>query len=299
MPIWDTIGDLLGNAAAKIHIDVLSGNDNSNSPKNINKNKQVEKSRIKIIDKSVHNDNSVHNHLTIIQVSGQLPQGSVPEELAPLVRAYEDKEIAYVASEQQNEISGVLAFEQDPHIVSVLKFFNGKLTGRDYALLRTGLYLKYLRKNNPEEARKQWELIKSNNTNRDRRVINLAGADYFNTYFRPLYKELDKESDSLSNFRKQFENIIDDMHFVVFVGSDMSVSEIVNDVNEKTLKNIRYGVKDEIIYIHAAGGSVGTVEKAIPELRSIFPDMAVKRNLKSGKNLIKVSIRYRINKLDK
>lgn len=293
MTILDTIGGLLNDAAARIHINVLSGNNNSNSPKNIKKLKN------KTVDKSVHIDNSVHNNLYVIQIPDQLLQGDVTSELMPLVDAYQEKQIAYVASEQQKEIADVLIFEQDPHVKSLLNFFNGKLIQRDYILLRTGLYIKYLRNNNQDEARKQWRRIQLNNTNRDRRVINLAGADYFNTYFRPLYKELAKDNNGLANFKKQFEYIIDDMHFVVFVGADMNTADIVREVIEKATKNIRYGIKDDVIYIHAAGNSVKTVEKAIIELLLTFPDISIKRNSKSGKNLIKVSVRYRVNNFDK
>jgi len=296
MSILDTIGGILSNAASSLHIHILSGNNTSNSPKTINKQKVVDKSRDKTVT-SIKIDNSVKNFY-VLQVPS-FTACEIPSELAPLVSEYNKKGIAYVAFEQQQEVTDVLTFEQDQHINGLLKFFKDKLIPRDYVLLRTGLYLKHLRDNNQEEARKQWKRIKLNNTTRDRRVINLAGADYFNTYFRPLYKELQKEKNCLSNFRKQFDDIIDDMHFVVFVGADMSVGEIIRELTEKTSKNIRYGIKDDIIYIHAAGNSTVILEKSIEELRLIFPDIKVKRNIRSGKKLIKVSVWYRINKLDK
>lgn len=307
MSILETIGGLLGDAATKLHISVLNGNDTSHSPKNTkklkivekDKTKTVDKSRTKNVDKSVHTHTSTHNHYYVLQVPNQLQPDNLPAEVAPLVKAYQEKQITYVTAEQQKEVSAVLAFEQDPHIKSLLTFFKDKLNSHDYNLLRTGLYLKYLRTNNTEEARKQWKRILLNNSKRDRRVINLAGADYFNTYFRPLYKELAKGDDASARFKKQFDDIIDDMHFVVFVGAEMSVGEVVSEVLEKATKNIRYGVKDEIIYIHAAGSGVQTVEDAVVELRRTFSNIVKKRTTKSHKMLIKASVYYRENTLDK
>jgi hypothetical protein len=296
MSVMDSIGGFLADAAAKLHISVLSGNNNSHSPKDIDSVKLVRKNAKKIIDKSTHNDFSTHttNNLTL-QITGPIDPSLIPVELQPLVEAYKNKQITFVTAEQQNEVANLLNFEKtDQHAKSQLDFFKGKLAQADLNLIRTGLYLKHLRDTNQtDEANKQWRYITNNNTKRDRRIINLAGASYFNTYFRPLYKELSKDGANNDEFEQTFNTLINNMHFVVFVGSEMGVGELIGEVAEKAAKNIKYGVKDEIIYIHAAGNSIKTVEEALKDLRLMYGKVTTKRT--PGKRLLKVSVYYRVD----
>lgn len=285
MSILDRIGGFLGDALSKLHITVLSGNNTSHSPK--------------IIDSPVTNNHSTNitNNFTL-QINGPIDPNQIPLELRSLVEAYKNKQITFVNVEQQRELANLLDFENaNPHAKSQLAFFKGKLKQQDLNLLRTGLYLWHLRgSNRSEETNKQWKHIHDNNSKRDRRIINLAGADYFNTYFRPLYKELAKDSLDAVKFQAIFDSIIDDMHFVVFVGSEMGVGQVIGEVVEKARKNLQYGVTDEIIYIHAAGNSVKIVNEAITDLKQSFPKIVIKRT--QGKRLLKVSVYYKTNHLE-
>ncbi len=307
MSLLETLGSLLGigDDQAKLHLDVLSGNDNSHSPKDTKKAKLIEKSktrtktidksRTKTVDKSTYIDNSVHYNFQLPAVDPL----NLPQVVQPLLEAYEQKQITYVTEQHQAEVTNVLTFEQHPQIRSVLTFFENKLTPRDFALVRTGIYIRHLHSTNQrEEANRQWKAISNNNSNRDKRVIKLASANYFTTYFRPLFNELAQGGpDPEGRFRRLFDDIIDDMRFAIFVSAEMGVGELVGEVMYKAKRNIHYGVRDDVIYIHAAGASCRTVEAAVEELSATFPKIVLKPISKPGQQLIKASVYYRQNNL--
>ncbi|HEU4914310.1 MAG TPA: hypothetical protein VFT16_02790 [Candidatus Saccharimonadales bacterium] len=248
----------------------------------------------------VINNGPVLNFNVYTNADGSLSPEAV-EALKPLIDQFENKQVAFLAEDSQQLITDIKNHEQDPYLRGLLKFFKHRLTPADYQLMRTGLYLKFLRENRKtEEAKKLWAQTTAGQRLRERRVIELASADYFGTFFRPLFKQLMK-ADALvaqKRFDKEYEAILSDMRFAIFVHGGMKEDEIVDKVVKKAISNIRYGVKAEVISLHATGTTqVQRVKSAIKKLRNTFPAMTVSTK-PSGTEIIRVDIEYRKNDID-
>jgi hypothetical protein len=252
---------------------------------------------------TTHTDNRQAVQITnnyngpIIQINAPI-NDDIRKELKPIIDAYENKQAVFIADEPKKVLSDVTLHEQDSMVRGLLRFFRPKLSTRDYQLMRTGLYLKYLRDNDRTvEANRLWKQISENNGPREKTLINLASAGYFHTYFRPLYKQLLKTENAQRKFNKEFEKILDDVTFAIFVHVQMPAEDVVKKVKQKAIKNIRYGVKVETISLHATGNTcVGTVQEAVRLLRPIFPSIKVKSE-PGGLVIVTATIDYRTNTL--
>ena len=242
--------------------------------------------------------NNFNGPVNIINFNGPLDD-STRKTLQPLIDSFEKKQVLFLADEPKKLLSDVTRSEEDDLVRGLLNFFKPKLSVRDFLMMRTGLYLKYLRDNNRKDAAtKLWKQALENNTPREKRIINLASADYFHTYFRPLYKHLSKGENAQAKFEKQFENILDELTFAIFVPSNMTTDGIVEKVILLAVKNIRYGVQTEIISLHATGrGLVERVKEAVRILKPKFPVIKVNA-VSKGMDIITVQIEYRKNNLD-
>ncbi len=247
------------------------------------------------------NTTNIYNApVTILQVTGKLGIPLSPEtrlQLQPLLEAYEKGEAAFIADEPKKLLSDVFEHENDPLVRGLLKFFKPKVNARDYQLMRTGLYLKFLRESERKgEAFKLWKRL-SDYSSREKTIINLASAGYYHTYFRPLYKELLKGNNPEKKFSKAYESILDDVTFAIFVHAKMGAKEIVDKVTQKAIKNIRYGVKTETISLHGTGAScISTINEAVDMLKPKFPATKTK-TISKGLPIVTVAIEYRTNNL--
>lgn len=324
MSLKETIAGFLSEAGTRLHI--LDGNtvqtqaNRTDSPNTKTKSveKRIYKSKRKTIDKSVDksvdnsdnsltiidkSDHSTHNHYhTVVLVAdpSAFTGTELPASAVPIGEEYQKNQLAFIAENARTAASSVSSSENEPQTRALLRLFKGLLNPYDYSLLRSGLYLRYLHETNVEEESKQWRLIKKNRNWRDKRVINLASAGYFDTYFRRLFKEiradygLEELELAKEEFRRIFEQTIETMHFVVFVSADMQVGQIIGDVNEKAEKNIKYGVRDEVIYIHAAGHEgVKHAKDAVSELKKKY---VIKTITKSRGRVYKATVYYRKRK---
>lgn len=240
--------------------------------------------------------NKVKGNQLIVNINGPVT-AEVVEKLRPVIDAYENKEVMFLADQSKTLVDHTREFETDPHVKGLLLFFKDKLPVHDYALLRTGLYLKHLTdENETEQIHIIQQQYQEKSNERDRRIINLASAGYFSTYFRPLYKTLSKHSNLNELFMQEYNNVLDNMTFAIFVHSHMTKEALIESVISRAVKNIRYGVRKETITVHAMGKNVEIVDEALPELKAKFTHIKTKRPVRNLP-IIRVSIFYSENKL--
>lgn len=241
--------------------------------------------------------NNYNGPTTIVQIIGSLDDAT-RRQLQPLLDSYEKKEALFIADEPKKLLSDVSAHEADSLVWGLIKFFKPRISVRDFQLMRTGLYLKYLRESDrKDEAIKLWKQG-DNYSAREKTVLNLASAGYFHTYFRPLYKQLMKGPNPEKKFKNEYESILGDVTFAIFVHSNMTTQEIVDKVTQKAIKNIRYGVKIKTISLHATGIiSISKVREAVVLLKPVFPSITIK-TLSKGLEIVTANIDYHKNNLD-
>jgi hypothetical protein len=273
-----------------LHLKFLNFDNSNSGVKNSTKTKTTTQTQSTVT-------NNYNGPVTIVQINGPIDE-AVRKDLKPLLDTYEKKEALFIADVPKKLLSDVTAHEQDSLVRGLLRFFKPKLTSRDFQLLRTGLYVKYLRESDrKEESVRLWKQITDSYSPREKTIINLASAGYYHTYFRPLYKQLLRGPDTQKKFDKEYEKALDDTTFAIFVHGQMSVDDIVAKVTEKAIKNIRYGVKIETISLHATGATcIATVRQAMNLLKPTFPSMKATPGSR-GLAIITVSIDYRNNSL--
>jgi hypothetical protein len=293
----NVLSDFLGGASKKLRVDIENKRTNSPNTKNTKRIKFVDKSKVTHVDGSTNNGLKIDN-LSIdtlnVKVSGQEPykETDVPEPMQLLQKAFKNGEISFVTENEQQRLNDALSFERKPEIAAQLRYFKPRLSTRDFSLMRTGFYLRHLKQVDPAKVSAEWSNIQMNTDRSERKVINLASAGYFESYFRPLASAYDKKGKSCGDFQKQFEKTIDDMHFVVFVSKQMSVGALVGQVIDKAKRNIKYRVKDDIIYLHAMGHqSISIVNDSLPELRKHFRNI---RKASMNRNIRDDSIKYKV-----
>ena len=316
--VWDWLASLLSSAGISLTFDngKRAGHDLNST---VTRTKETDKSKRsttnKIKSKDTYHAPVVHAEgpVTIVQGDVNLDirvqvgtDGKITPEglaaLAPFNHLFEQKQIAFVAEQEKKTISDIKAFEDDPDVRGLLKFFRHRLKPNDFLRLRTGLYLKYLGEaGRTEEVKTYWRQVTVGQRQRDRRIIELASAGYFTTFFRPLYKLLMKANAQTAEkrFSEEFEAILEDMRFAIFISSNKSIDDIYDIVIKKAIRNIKYGSTTEIISLHAAGArQVSRVMKAVDKLREIFPVVDTPTTEPRNTAIIRIDIAYRKNNLD-
>lgn len=313
---WDWLNAIFGDKSLKLKFDnsKSAGRDlNSLASHHKNLDRSDQSSKVKRNSKDTYNGSVVHtegpvtiiNSLNIdvhveLDKDGKIPIGGLPV-LAPLIEQFEQKQIAFLATEQKEVVADIHSFEDSSEIRGLLKFFRHRLKPNDLLRMRTGLYIKHLNDTgNFKQANAYWRQVTVGMRQRDRRIIELASTDYFKTFFRPLFKQFMKANAETAQkrFTKEFEAILEDMRFAIFISSSLSVEEIVATVTKKAIKNIKYGSKTEVISLHAAGlQQVERVRQAATLLRGSFPIMQISPVPKNVA-IIRVNIEYRKNNLD-
>ena len=315
---WEWLSAIFGgDKALKLSFDRRNdaGRDLQTSA---NRDKRVDKSKQKTITKRkskdayhgevvhaggnytvINGDVNYDIHVTLDE-NGNIPADALPM-LSKLTEQFERKQLAFVAEDQKKTVNDIRSFEDTPEVRGLLKFFKKRMKLTDFTRMRTGLYLKHLNDTDRhDEAKRYWRQVTGVMSQRDRRIVELASTGYFSSFFRPLYKQFMKANSDTAErrFAKEFEAILEDMRFAIFVSTGMSIEEIVDTVINKTVKNIKYGSNAEVLSLHAAGiYQVQKVEQAVVVLRDLFPALSVINGPKNA-TILRVDIEYRKNNLD-
>lgn len=314
---WEWLSAIFGDKPIKLSFDnsKRAGRDLQTS---VTRHKRVDKSdqstKTKRKSKDTYNGDVVHTDGPVTIYNGDVnfnihvtlgKDSKIPGEalpiLAPLTEHFEQKQVAFVAEDQKKTVNDIRSFEDTPEVRGLLKFFKHRLQPADLTRMRTGLYLKHLTETDRfGQANTYWRQVTVGMRQRDRRIIELASAGYFWSFFRPLYKQLMKANSETAQkrFTKEFEAILEDMRFAIFISSGMTVEDIIDTVVKKAVKNIKYGSTTEVVSLHAAGvQQVSRVRQAVVTLRGLFPVTNVLSTPKTAA-IIRVDIQYRKNNLD-
>lgn len=242
-----------------------------------------------------HNGGNV-NIITInAGADGQLPAAEMEKLRAVLVPAFESGDVMFLQDTSKELLTGYNRFEASPDVKELLSFFQGKIKQSDCYLLETGLYEAYLIEQGDKEKAQQ---IKSTAVNRfglrAKNIINLASVGYFATHIRPLYEALSAQADfDKADFDREYEQIVEELPFAIFVHSGISEEEILRQLTEKTNRNVQYGVKEDTIIINGFGQNADRIEALLPELRKRYARIAPNTHYLGALKSIQVSVYYR------
>ena len=176
-------------------------------------------------------------------------------------------------------------------VQQLLKYFKGKIPPYDFVVLRQAIYIKKLFDeggNSEVIYRLKGEVIKEYGK-RGLNICNLYSSGYFDTAIKPLYEEIKKQEFDEDVFLKNYDIIINEEAFAVFVSGNMSLSTVRDTVRKKMKRNIKYGIKT--VTIHGIGQSnVSKISDVISELEDENlinkKEMEVKGNIIFAKLLL-------------
>lgn len=251
-----------------------------------------------------HNSNNtssltVNGNVNILNVqtdaNGKVSAETLAQLREAIMPSFENGEILLLQDSAKDTVVSYRDFEADQNVSDLLNFFQGKISRGDMNLLRTGLYEEYLIENDEWDMAQQ---VKKNAVNRfgprGKNIINLASGGFFKTHIRPLYEALSEQPEfDKATFDKEYEQIVNELPFAIFIHSGIDEEEILAQLEEKAERNIKYGVSEDTIILNGFGANADRIEKSIPDLqkkfRKVAPNVQYLGNLKT----IQVSVYYK------
>lgn len=239
----------------------------------------------------------VHGNMNVFQITpnsnGLVDDKTLKQLQDAILPAFNNGEIITLQDDSQLLLKSYKDFKEDPKTSDLLKFFSGKISQLDLRLLETGLYEAHLLETDQKEkAQKIKADVISQYDQRGKNILNLASGGYYQTHIRPLYEALESQ-EHVGDFKKEYEQIVQELPFAIFVHSGISEEDALNMLYEKAAKNIQYGVREETIILNGFGSNAERIENLIPELNRKYLRVAPKVEYLGELKSIQVSVYYR------
>jgi len=149
----------------------------------------------------------------------------------------------------------------------ILDFFRGVISEEDLEALDASLILRRAFENY-EGVDSLKDDIREKFGSRGSRISDLCTAHYFEEFFMPLFNYSEEE------FKKIYEQTINNRILVTFVHGHMDKEEVKNDIKNKITTSRRYGLK--VVHLHGIGRkNVGTINAFLKENEEFFKTMNV------------------------
>lgn len=151
---------------------------------------------------------------------------------------------------------------------SLIDYFHGKIPEDDWYALRASVFIKKVFDSGEggevEILRKD---LRYGHGKRGTDISNLYSANYFETWIKPLYKDM-KQKDNFDRreFLEAYNLIIEQYPFAVFVHRGMTVREITKAINKKEVECKKYGIKK--LNVHGIGvENINKITESINNLK--------------------------------
>lgn len=242
---------------------------------------------------------TINGNVNILNVqtdaNGVVPADTLAQLREAILPSFESGEVLLLQDRAKDTVVSYKNFENDQGVSELILFFEDKISQSDMNLLRTGLYEAYLIENNEWDMAQQ---VKRNAVNRfgprGKNIINLASGGYFGTHIRPLYEALYGQSDfEMSVFRKEYEQIVNELPFAIFVHSGSSKEDILSQLEDKADRNVKYGVSEDTIILNGFGANADRIEELVPDLQKRFSKIAPSIQYLGDLKTIQLSVYYR------
>lgn len=175
----------------------------------------------------------------------------------------------------------------DKSSLDILSFFKDKIPPNDLPILKASLYLKHLLDSRQETAKVKNEIILRFG-DRGRNISNLCSANYFLSWFKPLYEEISKSPNfTLDRFIAIYDEIVHNLPFTIFVNAGMKEEEVKQIITEKIESMKNYGLEN--LYIHGIGKpNILRIKKVVNDL---INDGSFSKSIQEENKIIVVTLR--------
>lgn len=193
-------------------------------------------------------------------------------EFGQIVRESVSEDITLLGQKPKELIEDIKLKEKSEDVQALLGYFKDKIPSDDFAALRSAVYIKKLfdERASPEVIYDlKGDVIKKYGK-RGLNICNLCSSGYFDTMIKPLYDEISNEGFDKNVFLDNYNVIINEEAFAVFVSGDKSKSELKNIIERKINRNLSYGRRD--VTIHGIGiSNVVKIKEAISDIEKKYP----------------------------
>ncbi len=220
------------------------------------------------------------------------------EELSRLLKiAFEEHNKLLLEEKSEETIQDLRLEESSEESISVLSYFKDIIPLADYEALRASLYVDSVFKKEgitSEQRREKIYRLKGDiikkQGQRGLNICKIYGAGYFDTMIRPLHELIDTVPDfTKERFNEQYNIIINESAFAVFVQGPWNVTTLENEILKKIKINLGYGIK--FVNIHGiSSGIVKKIKKALPKIEKTYPKIT--QTIEESEHIIYVKLRF-------
>ncbi|MFB6208806.1 MAG: hypothetical protein ABEJ56_01560 [Candidatus Nanohaloarchaea archaeon] len=212
----------------------------------------------------------------------ELFQKILPEEFE------EGRVKEFYRTDVHQDIETIEENQDDEDIADIVDYFGGLISERHLDILEDALFLREIwRDGRPIDEKKRdlrQEYGKEGVT-----IVNFCTAEYFDQggYLRELHKKM-RSSDEYTegDYREEFEEIVRNAPFSVFVSYGDNEEDIKDEVKQKLQRYQKYGVDIEFVDVRGIGGrNIHTIEQVIEALEEETDNLEYRRNTRSDGEL--------------
>lgn len=229
-------------------------------------------------------------------VDGLVDSATLKQLQDVILPAFDANELLLIGNDSKELLMSYNDFRDEPGNATLLDFFKGKINQHDLTLLESGLYEAHLIATGQlDKAQQIKEDIIKRYGQRGKNIINLASAGYYATHIKPLYEALQEQGLS-DTFLREYNQVIDEMPFAIFVHSGITVDKALELLYEKAEKNVQYGVREDTIILNGFGPNADRIELLIPTLNDRYRRVASTVTYLGTLKTVQVAVYYRETK---
>jgi len=238
-------------------------------------------------------------HINIIRIEGQPPVKYQKDKKSAVINlealdsiqqdrfksmlppAVKEEGILYLDEKVRETVEKIDIEEGLEDGKKLLKFYKDKIPPDDYSALRASLYLKQKFKEHAsrEEIYAIRNQIITTFPEHGENISKLCSSGYFETWIKRVY-EIMSGTPGFKNedFIKRFNLFVEEGGFAVFVSEKMTSSSVIKAIEEERATQIKYGVADPSVIIHAIGrNNIENANMAIYDLKTKYSHLSVYR----------------------
>lgn len=192
----------------------------------------------------------IENKTVIVNVN-EVPKEKIPQVNALIKKFVIEEGQVLLEDKAKNLVDEITIFEKASHSLDLVDFFRGKLSSSDLEILRASLFVKDVYDKDGQVGDLKRSIIIKHG-DRGRNIVNLCTAGYFHSIIKPLYLEMEKQSDfTIGKFLSTYNTIIMNYPFAIFVSNTTSFVSLEEEVKKKMERNKQYGIDN--LNLHGIG----------------------------------------------
>jgi len=175
-------------------------------------------------------------------------------------------------------------------VQAFLDYFKDKISPDDFAVLRAAVYIRKRFEAGADSSviyELKGDIIRKYGT-RGLTINNLYSSKYFENVIKLLYEGMKDSPDfSKEEFLEQYNAMISEASFAVFVSERKNAGEIRGAIEGKIIKILNYGIKKPVS-IHGIGKSnIEMIKRIIPDIEDKYPHIKKSIQERAGIILVK------------